>query len=1052
MFGNGGLSVTYGKQSLKTDTTSSTLTHTGSTVGSLDGNVTLVAGNTLAITGSDVMALQGDITAKAKDIAITEVHDTRDSTQKTAFKQGGLTMSVTSAALNLAQGAVHSAQAGSQAKGDARMQALAGASAAYSAYGAGQAMGKLLSADSAKDAMQGAGINVAITVGGSRSHSESTQHSDTSKGSTLHAGGNVTLIATGGGDDSNLLIRGSDVKAGNNLLLAADHDITVESAQDSSEQHSRSKSGSAAIGAAISYGAKGAAMGFTANASTAHGQGDGTDVTQRNSHLSAGNTATILSGNDTTLDGAVLSANTVMADVGGDLHIHSEQDTSHYASHDTAASASVTVGIGASGSASYSHSKVDGDFASVREQSGIQAGDGGFDITVHGNTDLKGAVIASTQAAIDQGRNQLTTGTLTVADITNTSHYKATGVNLSGGYAAGGSNGKSDGKSDGSSGDTASSQMPPTANQGSSWSWQNQGSGARGTAAGYDSKSGSQTSITHSGISGGDLTITDAAGQQAKSGKSIADTLAALNRDVHTGDSGNGLVKDWNGQQLQQQVTAGAEIMATFGQQASKAIGDYASQKALELRAQGNEAEAAKWDEGGAYRVAAHAAMGALGGGVQGALGAGAAASAAPRLNELTKDLPDGVREAVGAGLAAGLGSVTGGASGAATAFNEDTNNRQLHPDEIKKINENAANFAALQCGDSCTPEQVEAARQRLIIQAMRQTDSRWNEILGMGGQVAQDGPALSFLDSINQTNRTYTDFAADWGQYNDHSMFADTLRGTTALNQVYGAVLNKAVSNDDGRFLLQALNRTSSGWASDYVGGVMSRDAWIGATTFSGDVGFAADVTKKLVNGNINGALDSVAGAVILSKFGEIGGDVAGKAIKSIKETLNSSGYTLGFVTKEMRAGAADAQVFKYGGGFYSGSALVDAESGGFSMYDQFKKPDGSAWDWPENLGFAGERVETTLSVGTKLDRYGDPEGRFLSPNGVPYEQRALAPGSRSGGYYEYEVIEPLPVIQGKIAPAFGQPGGGVQILPRFPYRVDVQWLLDNEFLKRVN
>ncbi|WP_230598323.1 hemagglutinin repeat-containing protein, partial [Xanthomonas albilineans] len=191
-------------------------------------------------------------------------------------------------------------------------------------------------------------------------------------------------------------------------LLAADHDITVESAQDTSEQHSRSKSGSAAIGVAVNYGAGGAAMGVTANASTAHGQGDGTDVTQRNSHLSAGNTATILSGNDTTLDGAVLSANRVMADVGGDLHIHSEQDTSHYASHDTAASASVTVGIGASGSASYSHSKVDGDFASVREQSGIQAGDGGFDITVHGNTDLKGAVIASTQAAIDQGRNQLT--------------------------------------------------------------------------------------------------------------------------------------------------------------------------------------------------------------------------------------------------------------------------------------------------------------------------------------------------------------------------------------------------------------------------------------------------------------------------------------------------------------------------------------------------------------------------------------------------------------------------------------------------------------------
>ncbi len=700
LFGNGGLSVTYGKQSLKTDATSSTLTHTGSTVGSLDGNVTLVAGNTLAITGSDVMALQGDITAKAKDIAITDVHDTRDSTQKTAFKQGGLTMSVTSAALNLAQSAVHSAQAGSQAKGDARMQALAGASAAYSAYGAGQAMGNL-SADSAKDAAQGAGINVAITVGGSRSHSESTQHSDTSKGSTLHAGGNVTLIATGGGDDSNLLIRGSDVKAGNNLLLAADHDITVESVQDTSEQHSRSKSGSAAIGAAISYGAKGAAMGFTASASTAHGQGDGTDVTQRNSHLSAGNTATILSGNDTTLDGAVLSANRVMADVGGDLHIHSEQDTSHYASHDTAASASVTVGIGASGSASYSHSKVDGDFASVREQSGIQAGDGGFDITVHGNTDLKGAVIASTQAAIDQGRNQLTTGTLTVADITNTSHYKATGVNLSGGYAAGGSNGKSDGNQtgDGSSGDTASSQMPPTANQGSSWSWQNQGSGARGTAAGYDSKSGSQTSITHSGISGGDLTITDAAGQQAKSGKSIADTLAALNRDVHTGDSGNGLVKDWNGQQLQQQVKAGAEIMATFGQQASKAIGDYAEHKTNEaaamrlqagnttdpdqkaqLLAQADQLDS-QWGANGTLRVLAHTAVGGLTGGVGGAAGAAAGTLTAPAVAEALRNagVTGPLADALTGLASTTAGAVAGGASGAATAGNEVANNYLNH-------------------------------------------------------------------------------------------------------------------------------------------------------------------------------------------------------------------------------------------------------------------------------------------------------------------------------------------------------------------------------------
>ncbi|WP_196297527.1 hypothetical protein [Xanthomonas albilineans] len=65
----------------------------------------------------------------------------------------------------------------------------------------------------------------------------------------------------------------------------------------------------------------------------------------------------------------------------------------------------------------------------------------------------------------------------------------------------------------------------------------------------------------------------------------MAETMVALDRGVHTGDSGNGLVKDWKGKQLQQQVTVGAEIMATLGQQAGKAIGDYAEQKTNEAAA-----------------------------------------------------------------------------------------------------------------------------------------------------------------------------------------------------------------------------------------------------------------------------------------------------------------------------------------------------------------------------------------------------------------------------------------------------------------------------------
>ena len=132
------------------------------------------------------------------------------------------------------------------------------------------------------------------------------------------------------------------------------------------------------------------------------------------------------------------------------------------------------------------------------------------------------------------------------------------------------------------------------------------------------------------------------------------------------------------------------------------------------------------------------------------------------------------------------------------------------------------------------------------------------------------------------------------------------------------------------------------------------------------------------------------------------------------------------------------------------SSSAVTDAEAGGYSYYDKFKNANGG-WDWPKNLGFEGDPIKTTIPVGTRLDRYGEPNGSFLAPKGTPYEQRALAPGAKAEKYYEYEVIKPLPAIQGKIAPAFGEPGGGIQILPNMQDRVNVEWLLKNGYIREV-
>ena len=68
--------------------------------------------------------------------------------------------------------------------------------------------------------------------------------------------------------------------------------------------------------------------------------------------------------------------------------------------------------------------KMESDYNSVTEQAGIYAGNRGFDITVAGNTDLKGAVIDSKAGYED---NTLNTGTITFDDIENKAEYSTSG-------------------------------------------------------------------------------------------------------------------------------------------------------------------------------------------------------------------------------------------------------------------------------------------------------------------------------------------------------------------------------------------------------------------------------------------------------------------------------------------------------------------------------------------------------------------------------------------------------------------------------------------------
>ncbi|MCU4118902.1 hemagglutinin repeat-containing protein [Variovorax sp. N23] len=140
------------------------------------------------------------------------------------------------------------------------------------------------------------------------------------------------------------------------------------------------------------------------------GTGSGSDSTNVNSYVTAANMATIKSGGNTTLDGAVVQAETVKAEVGGDLRIQSEQDTSTATANQSGGGFDASIcyfwcygtPVVAGGSVNTAGGK--GRYASVTEQSGIQAGDGGFDVKVVGNTNLVGGVIASTDQAVDGAR------------------------------------------------------------------------------------------------------------------------------------------------------------------------------------------------------------------------------------------------------------------------------------------------------------------------------------------------------------------------------------------------------------------------------------------------------------------------------------------------------------------------------------------------------------------------------------------------------------------------------------------------------------------------
>ena len=537
----GGIGVTFGSQKQTTESDQTKLYAQGSQVGSLNGNTTMIAENTYTQTASKVSAIKdGDVNILAKKVDIKAADDKYETNTKQKFEQKGLTIAISSpviSAIQAVQGAIESTKQVGDSKHD-RVNTMSAANAGFEAYRAYQSGTKAVT--DVKDFMNGEGdvdslIGVQITYGQQKSESRTHTEGKNAAKSQVNAGGKVNIVATGAGKDSNINIEGSDISGKQGTTLVADNQVNIKAAEQNHQERSTNKSSGFNAGVAIKV-SNGVAIGFTAGGNYGKGYGNGDETTYVASHVGDSQSKTVVKADgDVTLAGSQVKGKGVELDA-ENLKIESLQDKSSYRGKQMNVSGSVTVGYGFAAGGSFNKSKINADHASINEQAGIYAGDEGYGIDVN-HTDLKGGLITSTQKAKDEGKNRFSTGTITHSDIENYSSHNAKGFGVGGGVTIGGGNtpkeisgvelqkiGKNN--ADGS----GKVETGGIAGIGSQGNW-GLAKGLITGLLGQVSDKGSEYGVTTSSINTKNLIIRDKEAQEQLSGKSINETIEALNQE-----------------------------------------------------------------------------------------------------------------------------------------------------------------------------------------------------------------------------------------------------------------------------------------------------------------------------------------------------------------------------------------------------------------------------------------------------------------------------------------------------------------------------------------
>ena len=615
----GGLGFTIGSEKKKDSYDTEETTQRGSTVGSVKGNVTITAGQTASVSASDIIAGK-DTLITGRNVDIESKDNTYRGKEEHEYKKSGLTVSLGGTAVNAARDIAAPVRRAGEV-GDGRLKALYALQAGMNA----RDIQKNQKTDKAINKNNAVGINISLGSTGWKDHAETI--TEETKGSRITAGRTAAVIAK-----EDMTVKGSTVNA-QDIHLTAGNNIHILSSENKSTTIEDYKAKSGSIGASISKGG----YGIGASYGKGKGQTEETTLTHTPSDITAKDTVSLSSGNDTLIRGGTVKGNKVTANAGR-MSIESEQDKKNYkeTSKTSGLSISYTPGSAVTVSGGKGKTNTDSTYESVTKQAGIYAGKEGYDIQVKNNTRLKGAVIDS-QA--EKEKNKLTTGTLTWENIDNKAEYKtkASGITVS---------------------TNAVSKLNPL------------GLGYVPTVP----VKGKAGSTTYAAIADSIITTT-----KEKTDKEIShDTTNALNTLSEIFDK--------------KKIEEKQEYVNILSQVGYRLIGDIAGHKENELNkkaekarkennsilAEKYEKEAKKWSESGTNRIAMHGIMGALvskeagAGMTKGLTGAGLNALLQKELGKI-KD------KEVHKMASAAIGYLAGGKTGAAIAHQATTFNYLTH-------------------------------------------------------------------------------------------------------------------------------------------------------------------------------------------------------------------------------------------------------------------------------------------------------------------------------------------------------------------------------------